>query len=346
MYNVPQIEKKSILEMHSKIKQNLISEQVDADLQNKLNKFLTDGCIKNAKIVSLQTTNPALKYAIKQESTKTPGKFRYFFADGRVGIFDANGKFQFLSGKFDCSEVQQATSQQAAQQAAQQTAADIESKIATEIKKGWKKLEDLRKEGVDLTTLDRVYDTQVIGTVTLYRPKGSSTTFTPNTSTTQFNQDQLDFIDRFTTIGYKLNPTRIEQSTLVKVTDKELGAPGDLFPNGLVMWYDPNQQSSMSGRDDTILGDIITNQSVDKNVCRKNIEDWYEGFKRRNSIVVEPSTMTKAKRIVQACNDEHYGEWGIAGRGKKFDNILDILTGRLQGGPGQNSPWRIKSSGR
>ena len=46
------------------------------------------------------------------------------------------------------------------------------------------------------------------------------------------------------------------------------------------------------------------------------------------------------------CNDEHYGEWGIAGRGKKFDNILDILTGRLQGGPGQSSIWRIKSSGR
>jgi hypothetical protein len=133
---------------------------------------------------------------------------------------------------------------------------------------------------------------------------------------------------------------------MVKITDKELGAPGDLFPNGLVMWYDPNLQSTMSGKDDTILGDIISNQSVDKNVCRKNIEDWYEGFKRRNSIVVEPSTMTKAKRIVQACNDEHYGEWGIAGRGKKFDNILDILTGRAQGGPGQNSPWRIKSSGR
>jgi hypothetical protein len=342
IYNITEIDRESILEMHSKMKKTLISEQVDTDLRNKLNKLLTDGCVKNGKIISLQTTNPALKLAIKQESTKTPGKFRYFFADGRAGIFDANGKFQFLPGKLDCTEVQQAASQQAAQQ----TAADIESKIATEIKKGWKKLEDLRKEGVDLTTLDRVYDTQVIGSVTLYRPKGSSTTFTPNTSTTQFNQDQLDFIDRFTTRGYKLNPTRVEQSTLVKVTDKELGAPGDLFPNGLVMWYDPNLQSTMSGKDDTILGDIITNQSVDKNVCRKNIEDWYEGFKRRNSIVVEPSTMTKAKKIVQACHDEHYGEWGIAGRGKKFDNILDILTGRVQGGPGQNSPWRIKSSGR
>jgi hypothetical protein len=342
MYNITQVDRESILEMHSKMKKPLISEQAVTDLKSQLNKILTDGCVKNGKIVTMQTKNPALQFAIKQESTKTPGKFRYFFADGRAGIFNADGKFEFLPGKLDCTEVQQA----AAQAVTAATQAEIDSKIATEMKKGWKKLETLKAEGVDLTTLDKVFDKIVIGNVTLYRPKGDSTTFTPNTSTTQFNQDQLDFIDRFTTRGYKLNPTRVEQSTMVKITDKELGAPGDLFPNGLVMWYDPNLQSTMSGKDDTILGDIISNQSVDKNVCRKNIEDWYEGFKRRNSIVVEPSTMTKAKRIVQACNDEHYGEWGIAGRGKKFDNILDILTGRAQGGPGQNSPWRIKSSGR
>lgn len=335
-------EKKSILDMHK----SLIKEQTsnssatnsDADLQ-KLRNLISVGCLSGGSLKRRQSTGEVF---YRKQSVQQPSKQVDFYADMTYKFTDGS-----KSGKGRCPELANLeASQAAAQQTAQQTAADIESKIATEIKKGWKKLEDLRKEGVDLTTLDRVYDTQVIGTVTLYRPKGSSTTFTPNTSTTQFNQDQLDFIDRFTTRGYKLNPTRIEQSTMVKITDKELGAPGDLFPNGLVMWYDPNLQSSMSRRDDTILGDIITNQSINKNVCRKNIEDWYEGFKRRNSIVVEPSTMTKAKKIVQACNDEHYGEWGIAGRGKKFDNILDILTGRLQGGPGQNSPWRIKSSGR
>ena len=189
IYNITEIDRESILEMHSKMKKTLISEQVDTDLRSKLNKLLTDGCVKNGKIISLQTTNPALKLAIKQESTKTPGKFRYFFADGRAGIFDANGKFQFLPGKLDCTEVQQAASQQAVQQ----TAADIESKIATEIKKGWKKLETLRSEGVDLTTLDKVFDKQVIGNVTLFRPKGSSTTFTSGTSTADFNNNQQSF---------------------------------------------------------------------------------------------------------------------------------------------------------
>lgn len=332
-YLIAETEKKEILSMHKVLFNEQTTKGGINSEEDTLRKLMKSGCIKNGKLL----TNSDRSKFVYRLVTKS-GKEIDFFADMTYKFKDGS-----KSGKWTCPQLANLESTEAS---ATQAAADIESKIATEIKKGWKKIEDLRKEGADLTTLDRVYDTQVIGTVTLYRPKGSSTTFTPNTSTAQFNQDQLDFIDRFTTRGYKLNPTRIEQSTMVKITDKELGAPGDLFPNGLVMWYDPNLQSTMSGRDDTILGDIITNQSVDKNVCRKNIEDWYEGFKRRNSIVVEPSTMTKAKRIVQACNDEHYGEWGIAGRGKKFDNILDILTGRAQGGPGQNSPWRIKSSGR
>jgi hypothetical protein len=108
MYNVTQIDRESILEMHSNMKKPLISEQVDDDLKSKLNKILSGGCVKNGKIVSMQTKNPALQFAIKQESTKTPVKFRYFFADGRAGIFDSSNKFQFLPGKLDCTEVEQA----------------------------------------------------------------------------------------------------------------------------------------------------------------------------------------------------------------------------------------------
>ena len=114
MNNITQIDRDSILEMHSKMKKPLISEQVVDDLKSRLNKILADGCVKNGKIVSMQTKNPELQFAIKQESTKTPGKFRYFFADGRAGIFDSSNKFQFLPGKLDCTEVQQAAATAAA----------------------------------------------------------------------------------------------------------------------------------------------------------------------------------------------------------------------------------------
>jgi hypothetical protein len=180
--------------------------------------------------------------------------------------------------------------------------------------------------------------------VALFRPKGSSTTFTSGTSTADFNNNQQSFVDTFIAKGYKLNPTRLEQNSLVKVTGEQLGAPSDLFPNGLVMWYDPNQQSTIRGGENSILGDILDNQSINKNTCRKNVKDFFELYRRRNSAQVDPATVDRAKRIVQACRDEHYGKWGVTG-GKNVDNMLDILSGRKEGGPlstGPSSIFRIK----
>jgi hypothetical protein len=208
------------------------------------------------------------------------------------------------------------------------------------MKKGWKKLETLKAEGVDLTTLDKVFDKQVIGNVALFRPKGSSTTFTPGTSTSDFNNDQQSFVDTFIAKGYKLNPTRLEQNSLVKVTGEQLGAPADLFPNGLVMWYDPNKQSTISGGENSILSDILDNQSINRTTCRKNVKDFFELYRRRNSAQVDPATVDRAKRIVQACRDEHYGKWGVAG-GKNVDEMLDILSGRKEGGPLSTGPTAI-----
>ncbi len=54
MNNITQIDRDSILEMHSKMKKPLISEQVVTDLKSQLNKILTDGCVKNGKIVTMQ----------------------------------------------------------------------------------------------------------------------------------------------------------------------------------------------------------------------------------------------------------------------------------------------------
>jgi hypothetical protein len=326
--------------LNYKMKNPIISEQTTSSSRQTLEKFLSDGCVKVGTIVSMQSQNPLLQFAIKQESTKTPGKFRYLFADNRIGSFNDTGKFEFSPSKFSCQGIQQSAA--AAVTATQQSETD--SKIATEMKKGWKTLETLKAEGVDLTTLNQVFDKQVIGNVALFRPKGDVSTFTSNTSIAQFNQDQLDFIDRFTQKGYKLNPTRIEQMNLVKVTGEQLGAPSDLFPNGLVMWYDANQQSSIGGREDSVLSDILDNQSIDRTACRKNIEDFYELYRRRNSAQVDPATIDRARRVVQACKDEHYGKWGVTG-GNKFDGILDTLSGSKQGGPGTQGPssiFRIK----
>lgn len=110
-------------------------------------------------------------------------------------------------------------------------------------------------------------------------------------------------------------------------------------------YTDPNQQSQLNRRD-SILDDILDNQSINKSVCTKDIKKFYTSFKQKNSIVVDPATIAKAKRIVQACKDQHYGKFGVLGvGGEKIDNMLDILSGRKAGGPltqGSDSMWRIK----
>jgi len=331
-------EKKSILDMHKSLMKeqtsNSSATNSDSDLQ-KLRNAVSVGCLSNGSLKRRQSTGEVF---YRKPSVQQPSKQVDFYANMTYKFTDGS-----KSGKWVCPELDRLeASQVAAQQTAQQTAADIESKIATEVKKGWKKLETLRQEGVDLNTLDRVYDTQVIGNVTLYRPKGQSTTFTPNTSTSQFNQEQLDFIQKFENLGYKLNPTRIEQSTMVKVTDKELGAPSDLFPNGLTMFYNPNQQSDIRRSDATVLGDILDNQDINKAACKKNIEDFYESFRRK--AVVDPATVNKAKTIVQACKGQYYGRWGVSLGGKRLDNYLDILSGDAAGGPtsyGSDAIWRL-----
>jgi hypothetical protein len=340
-YFIEESEKTKILSMHKALmkEQSSKKEVEEQDVKGGVNseedmlrKAIKAGCLKSGKLL----TNANRSKFVYRATTKS-GKEVDFSADMSYKFKDGSG-----SGKWACPQL---ATLAASELATQQTTVDNESKVQTELKKGWKKLETLKAEGVDLTTLDKVYDTQVIGGITLYRPKGSSTTFTPGTSTADFNREQLEFVSTFEKKGYKLNPTRVEQSTMVKVTDKELGAPADLFPNGLVMYYNPNVQSQISGRDNSVLSDILNNQSINRNACRKNIEDYFKSFQRKNSIVIDSATINKIKKIVQACKDEHYGKWGVAGGGNKIDNYLDILSGNKEGGPtsyGDDSIWRIK----
>jgi hypothetical protein len=61
---------------------------VPKSIKDQLEVFITNGCAKNSKVVKMTSSNPQKQFAIKQESTKTPGKFRYFFIDKTVGMTD------------------------------------------------------------------------------------------------------------------------------------------------------------------------------------------------------------------------------------------------------------------
>ena len=76
--NIEQGEIKRILEMHSRMKKTL-SEQAPElkntesnSLRDELEKLVTDKCIPNGKVVEMGGTNADYKWAVEQESTKTP----------------------------------------------------------------------------------------------------------------------------------------------------------------------------------------------------------------------------------------------------------------------------------
>jgi hypothetical protein len=132
-------------------------------------------------------------------------------------------------------------------------------------------------------------------------------------------------------MNYDLSKTSVENKAMVsEQTNISAG------------YYDPNKQSELK-RKDSILGDILDNQRIDKSVCRKNINDFYSAYEQRNSFKANPSAIEKAKKIVQACKDQHQGKFGPLG-GKKFDQYLNVLSGG-SGGPGvhgEDGKWRLR----
>ena len=329
MYNITQIDRESILEMHSKMKKPLISEQVVADLKGQLNKILTDGCVKNGKIVTMQTKNPALQFAIKQESTKTPGKFRYFFADGRVGVFDSSNKFQFLPGKLDCSEIQQANA--AAANAVTQAANAADTALVQQ-EGGWAEAKDIKTTRENLEN-PQMFEKKVVNGVTLYRAVISSGV------TAGLTPEQIKVIKKYTDLGGKLRKD-LDAEEAQTWTSKVVYPAGTLFAEDLVMFFPPsNVVGADGGNIEQQFNKAAANQTPrSKNDCRDTIEAYYEAWRTKKRI--EPNTLLPMKEKVQACANEFEGKWG--GVLSRIDNYVEMLRGDREGGPLSDSKWRIE----
>jgi hypothetical protein len=178
--------------------------------------------------------------------------------------------------------------------------------------------------------------------------------FTMKSNSGKLNFDSKNAEQFFKQIQSGTQPTQAQPVAQPTQTQPTQTQPTQTGP--AAGYTDANQQSTLK-RQDSILSDILDNQSIDKSVCSKYITKFYKSFKQKNSIVVDPETIAKEKRIVQACKDQHGRKFGMYGKldsrrmtdpdGKKIDigGILDILSGRVSGGPltqGSDSMWRIK----
>jgi hypothetical protein len=316
-------EKNQILEMHSKIKKPVISEQVTPDLRQKLTKVLDDGCVKNGNIVSMQTKNPALQLAIKQESTKTPGKFRYFFADNRVGIFDNNGKFQFSPSKWSCVGVQQSANKE-----------DIDR-----VKKegNWLEASETKTTRENLEN-PKMYEKKVVSGVTLYRPVISSGVADGLTD------EQKKVLKKYTDLGFKLRKDLDAEEARTWSSKVVYSADSGLFSQDLVMYFDPKntvgtEENSTSYQIEKKFKEAYDNQTPkSKRDCKDTIETYYEAWRTKKRF--EQSQIFAMKEKVQACANQFEGKWG--GVLSRIDNYVEILRGDREGGPLSDSKWRIE----
>ena len=331
-------ERISILSKHKSLMKEQVKETIPSSLQI-LRKAVKGGCIRNGSIV--QSKNDPTKYLYR--ATSDDGNFHVdFFADMTYKIRESGktGRWKMCQQAIDM-ETKAANDAAAAAETKQDNAAKINSLK----QQNYKTKEDLVKDGVDLNTIDKSYDKQVIGNVALYKLKGDVNDLTLSGGTQDFDAKQQAFINKYTKapFGYVLNPPREQRSQMVAVTAAELGADSDLFPNGLTLYYNPNEQKNLKTN---ILATTLKNQTIDKGTCKDNIESYWTAYHNKNSGTYEPSDIVKLKRVVQACKDQYYpNKWGILGGGKKINDYLDILSGVKEGGPmsyGDDSKWKLK----
>jgi len=305
--------------------------------QEKLQEFVDGGCVKNGVVVRMNSKNPNKQFAIKQESTKNPGKFRYFFVDFTYGTVGADGTFQTATNKWECNQTNIAANQsQAAQAQANQAQAQQTAQTnidLTQKEGGWKKREDITDTDANVNN-PQMYQKQVVNGVTLYRRISGAGI------AGALDERQQKVVEKWKAEGAKLEgEVDAEQA---KTWTRKLVSPKSegLFSEDFYMYFPPN---TVNNADITAaFKDAVTDQTPQSKAdCKTAVEAYYMAFKTKKKI--EPNTLNAMKEKVQACSNQFEGQWG--GVFSKVDDYVNILRGVKPGGPssyGDDAQWRLK----
>ena len=337
---IEETEKSRILEMHK----SLMDEQTDSNntsIKDQLQSFIDQGCFPSGtpKVVTMKSTNPQKTFAIKVESTKTPGKFRYFFIDNTVGQKE-NETFTMLTSKWSCD-----TNKIQKDKEKNDATLSASTENLNRIKKegNWSTKEELIASGETEQNIANpaMYEKMMVGNVTIYRNKSLSGIGSGLTAS------QKSVISDWGNKGYKLrNELTPEEAKTFKSKVVSPASDG-IFSQDLIMFFDPNAvQGVKSGDTKVSITTVIQNAvesriPTDKKDCKQTIEAYYISWKKKRPLA--PNEFNALKEKAQACKNEFYGDWGPIGGGK-VDNIIDIMTGVKMGGPTANdkdSVWRL-----
>ena len=165
--------------------------------------------------------------------------------------------------------------------------------------------------------------------------------FTMKSSSGKLNFDSKNAEQFFKQIQSGVQPTQsqaVAQPTQSQAVAQPTQSQAVAQPTqtGTAAGYtDPNKQSELT-RKDSLLTDLLKNQSISKSVCRQQIKQFVDMYKGKAE--ADGPTIMKTKNIVQRCKNQHYGKFGVLGvGGDKIDELLDMLSGSAAGGPPTSS---------
>ena len=316
-------EVKRILEMHSKLKKKPILEQNVPDADNDVSPTVSG-------VNSISNSAPKVELPkINQDEVDLK-----LLRDAENAECLFNGKLQYLKGTKKPVYVVTVTSEKLV-------------KVVVFYPNMTYKFTEKDKNGKTLSSKSGKWKCDELTTLanTEVQQKAQKDKETQLTTDAKNKKDAYILKFTGTPYNYLFNIPDIEKQKYTELDPvNDLRVPAGVFAVTDKFYSNPSLNKDIKGSSDSVLDDVLTNQSTNRNACRKNIEDYYKAWKRRNSVEIDGPKLKKAKLIVQSCKDEHYSKWGILGSGKKYDEILDIMSGG-SGGPlsyGETVIWLLK----
>jgi hypothetical protein len=327
---ISESEKKQILEQHNTFKkvleeklkssEKVISEQSapifagNLTISDVIRKCVTGPNIK-AEPIFFRKTQPAIRVIggpdnvriYTNEVNTTFGGYNWYVLN--------TAENKILKGPFswNCKALTAASPEQSQ---------DIQ-RLKSEYK--WKEKSEINATSDDLATLYEKhpkYD--------LYRLK------TDSQISGGLTPEQNAFIKQYTDKGgiLTLTPEQRASGNYIPQIVSKAGQNG--FSQDMIIYFPPNDLKNVQNTTAT------TDQLIPVDDCKKIIETYYSAY--INQTRVPRGEFEGNKLKAQACVNQHYGQWGILGGGRKLDNYIDKLTGQIAGGPGsygEGSEYRL-----
>lgn len=203
---------------------------------------------------------------------------------------------------------------------------------------GFLELAELRTKGEDITEINNsaVWEKKgPYGNVVLYKRRG-----TASGGMDQKDAQRKEWIGKLDGLGYEVNPNDVDKETMIPVRlygQKIPGLPEGLFPAEQIVYIRKGQTTGSR------LAQSEKDQDVDRKTCKDRIENFYNKFMySKGRPITDIATLNIARDEAQFCKNKYEGKWGIGGG--KYDEMIQLLSGRKTGGPtssGDDSIFRL-----